>query len=136
MGCHFLLHGIFPDPLIELVSPALQVVSLLTELPGKPASKSYLHPVLVSGFPWWLSGKESTTCNVEGASSIPWSGKTPWRRKWQHTPVFLPGKSHGERSLVGYSPWGHKRIRQDLAIKQQLVSMNPSGLLLSIIRHS
>ena len=34
--------------------------------------------------------------------------KIPWRRKWQPTPVFLPGKSHGQRSLVGYSPWGHK----------------------------
>ena len=32
----------------------------------------------------------------------------PWRRKWQPSPVFLPGKSHGRRSLVGYSPWGHK----------------------------
>ena len=32
----------------------------------------------------------------------------PWRRKWQPTPVLLPGKSHGWRSLVGYSPWGHK----------------------------
>ena len=32
------------------------------------------------------------------------------RRKWQTTPVFLPGKSHGQRSLVGYSPWGHKRV--------------------------
>ena len=31
-----------------------------------------------------------------------------WRRKWQSTPVFLPGESHGQRSLVGYSPWGHK----------------------------
>ena len=38
----------------------------------------------------------------------PWFGKIPWRRKWQPTPVFLPGKSHGPRSLVGYSPWGHK----------------------------
>ena len=34
-------------------------------------------------------------------------GKIPWRRKWQPTPVFLPGESHGQRSLVGYSPWGH-----------------------------
>ena len=34
-------------------------------------------------------------------------------------PVFLPGKFHGQRSLVGYSPWGHKRVRQDLATKQQ-----------------
>ena len=35
-------------------------------------------------------------------------GKRPSRKKWQATPVFLPGKSHGERSLAGYSPWGHK----------------------------
>ena len=32
----------------------------------------------------------------------------PWRRKWQPTPVFLPGESYGQRSLAGYSPWGHK----------------------------
>ena len=38
----------------------------------------------------------------------PWSGKIPWRRKWQPTPVFLPGESHGWRSLVGCSPRGHK----------------------------
>ena len=35
-------------------------------------------------------------------------GKIPWRGKWQPTPVLLPGKSHGWRSLVGYSPWGRK----------------------------
>ena len=34
----------------------------------------------------------------------------PWRRNWQPTPVFLPGESHGQRSLVGYSPWGHKKL--------------------------
>ena len=38
----------------------------------------------------------------------PWVGKMPWRRAWQPSPIFLPGESHGERSLVGYSPWGHK----------------------------
>ena len=38
----------------------------------------------------------------------PWVGKIPWRRKWQSTPVLLPGKSHGQRSLVGYSLWGCK----------------------------
>ena len=47
-----------------------------------------------------------------------WVGKIPWRRKWKPTPVFLPGKSHGQRSLVGYSPWGPKKVRQDLATKQ------------------
>ena len=43
----------------------------------------------------------------------PWAGKIPWRRKWQPTPVFLPGESHGQRSLMGYSPWGRKRVRHN-----------------------
>ena len=38
----------------------------------------------------------------------PWVGKVPWMRKWQTVPVFLPEKFHGQRSLAGYSPWGHK----------------------------
>ena len=38
----------------------------------------------------------------------PWAGKIPWRKKWQPIPVFLPGELHGQRSLAGYSPWGHK----------------------------
>ena len=37
-----------------------------------------------------------------------WVEKIPWRRKWQPIPVFLPGESHGQRSLAGYSPQGHK----------------------------
>ena len=40
--------------------------------------------------------------------SDPWVGKIPWRRAWQPTPVLLPGESHGQKSLVGYSPWGRK----------------------------
>jgi len=48
-----------------------------------------------------------------------WVRKIPWRKKWQPTPVFLPGEFHGQRSLVGYSPWGHKRVGHNLAIKQQ-----------------
>ena len=43
----------------------------------------------------------------------------PLGRKWQPTPVFLPGKSHGERNLVGYSPWGRKRVGHNLATNQQ-----------------
>ena len=39
-----------------------------------------------------------------------WVGKIPWRRKWQPTPVLLPGKFYGQRSLVGYSPWNHKEL--------------------------
>ena len=39
---------------------------------------------------------------------IPGLGRFPWRRAWQPTPLFLPGEFHGQRSLVGYSPWAHK----------------------------
>ena len=52
--------------------------------------------------------------HVGDGGSIPGSGRVPWRRKWQPTPVFLPGKSHGQRSLAGYSPRGLKRIGHDL----------------------
>ena len=40
----------------------------------------------------------------------PWVGEIPWRWKWQHTPLFLLVQSHGQRSLVGSSPWGHKEL--------------------------
>jgi len=46
----------------------------------------------------------------------PWVRKMPWRRKWQPPPVLLPGKSHGQRRLAGYSIQGH-RVRHDLATK-------------------
>ena len=63
-----------------------------------------------SGLPRWRSGKESACqcrrCRRHGLD--PWVRKIPWRRKWQPTPGFLPGKFHGQRSLAGYSPWGHE----------------------------
>ena len=40
----------------------------------------------------------------------PWVGKIPWRRAWQSTPIFLPERFHGQRSLVGYSLWGCKEL--------------------------
>ena len=49
----------------------------------------------------------------------PWIGKIPWRRKWQPTPIFLPRKSHRQRSLVSYSPWGCIRVGHDLATEQE-----------------
>ena len=59
----------------------------------------------------WLSGKESAyQCGRCGRLQLdPWGGKILWRRKWLPTPVCLPGKPHGQRSLVGYSPWGQKK---------------------------
>ena len=70
----------------------------------------------VGWLPWWLSGKESA-CQYRRHRFDPWVGKIPWWRKWQPTPVFLPGESHGQRSLEGYHPWGCKRVVHDLAIK-------------------
>ena len=58
------------------------------------------------GFPGGTVGKESA-CNVD-VGWIPGSERSPRRKKWQPTAVFLPGKSHGQRSLAGYSPWGCK----------------------------
>ena len=59
------------------------------------------------GFPGGSDSKESA-CNAGDLGSIPGVRKIPWRREWQHTPVFLPGEFHGQRSLVGPSPWGRK----------------------------
>ena len=58
----------------------------------------------------WLSSKESACrCRSHRKPRFnPWVGKIPWRRKCQPTLVYLPGKSYGQRSLVGYSAWGHK----------------------------
>ena len=53
-----------------------------------------------------------------------------WRRKWQLTPVFLPGESHGQRSLVGYSPWGHKG--SDTTERLTLNEYSLEGLMLKL----
>ena len=61
----------------------------------------------LSGLPWWLSGKESA-CQRRRRRFDPWSGKITCKRKWQTTPVFLPGKSHEQKSLAGFSAWDSK----------------------------
>ena len=62
------------------------------------------------GFPGGVSGKEpACQCRRHKRWGFsPWVRKIPWRRAWQPTPVSLPGKFHGQRSLEGFSPWGHK----------------------------
>ena len=73
----------------------------------------------LSRLPRWLSGKQAA-CWCRTLGFDPWVWKIPWRRKQQLIPVFLSGKSHGQRrSLAGYCPWGHKRVQHDLATKQQ-----------------
>ena len=58
-------------------------------------------------WPGGSDGKESA-CNVGDTGLNLWVRKIPWRRAWLLTPVFFPGESHGQRNLVGYSPWGCK----------------------------
>ena len=60
------------------------------------------------GFPGGSDGKESA-CSAGDLGLIP-GREDPWRRKWQPTPVFLPGQFHGWRNPVGYSPWGCKEL--------------------------
>ena len=69
-------------------------------------------------FPWWLSSKESA-CQGRRPRFSPWFGMIPQRRAWQSTPVFLPGESHGQRSLAGYSSWVHKESDMTEATKQE-----------------
>ena len=65
--------------------------------------------MVIVGLPWWLRRQRiRPQCRRPGFN--PWVGKIPWRRKWQCTPVFLPGESHGQRSVAGYSPWGGKEL--------------------------
>ena len=69
-----------------------------------------VQPKKSAGLPRWLVVKESA-CQCRSPNRWgfhPWVGKILWRREWQPTPVFLPGESHGQRSLVGYSLWGHR----------------------------
>ena len=91
------------------------------------------------GLPPWLRGKDSTgQCRKQRSDS--WVGRILLRRKWQPTPVFFPGKSHEQRSLVGYSPWGHKEsdTTEQLNNKEMLCGPLAPGLLLfaALIGHS
>ena len=56
-----------------------------------------------------ISGKEPA-CHSRRYGFSPWARKILWRRAWQLTPVFFPGESHGQKSLVGYNPWGHTEL--------------------------
>ena len=68
--------------------------------------EDYMTRTRFIGHPWWLSDKESSCqCRRPKRRKFnPWVRKILWRREWQPTPVFLPGESPGQKSLVGYSP--------------------------------
>ena len=64
------------------------------------------------GFPGGAGGKQSA-CQWRRHKKCrfdPWFRKIPWRRKWQPTPVFVPGKFYGQRRFAGYSPWSLKKL--------------------------
>ena len=74
---------------------------------GQAAYLLTWQPLWQSHLVLWCTGNEPA-CQCTRRGLGPWVGKTPWRRKWKPTPLFLTGKSHGQRSLAGYSPWGRK----------------------------
>ena len=103
LGCHAPLQGIFPTQgsdqcLLHLLH--WQVGSLLLMPPGKPRICLYVYSCW--GFPGGSVGKGSA-CQCRRCGFNLWIRKISWRRASQPTPVFLPGESHGQRSLVGYS---------------------------------
>ena len=94
----------FKDTWVLLFPPAGEVWRIRTlPTPQKDCGSFKWGP----GLPRWLSGKESA-CHCRRRGFDPWVRKIPWKRTRQPTPVFLLGKFHRQRSLVGNSPWGHK----------------------------
>ena len=90
------LHGIFQARILEWVAISLSRRSFPTQ---------GLNP----GVPWWLRWQRvCLQCRRPGFD--PWVKKIPWSRAWLPLPIFLTGKSHRQRSLVGYSPWGYKEL--------------------------
>ena len=81
---------------------------------------------LEPGFPCGTTGKESACkyrrCKKHGFN--PWVGKIPCRRKWLSALVFLLGKSHGQRSLAAYSPWGRKELDMSEQLSLQFCLMS------------
>ena len=79
--------------------------------PGERKGYTLQYSGLENCLDWFPGGSDgkASACNAGDSGLIPGSGRSPtWKRKWQPTPVLLPGKFHGWRSLAGHSPWGHK----------------------------
>ena len=72
------------------------------------------------------SGVKNLPAPVGDMGLIPGLGRFPWKRKWQPTPIFLPGTSHGQRSLVGYSPWSCKESNTSERARMLCSSANGS----------
>ena len=121
------VHGCFNFPVSLVRKPEIFPQALISPYTSQPQAKSFLPrltapllhfltrlsalkgqwfqaiPLVAQWKRICLPTRRHRSCGFE-----PWVRKIPWRRKWQHTPVFLSGKSNGQRRLVGYGPWGLK----------------------------
>ena len=82
------------------------------------------------------TGTEEPACQCRRPKRYgfsPWVGTIPWRRKWQPTPVFLPGETHGRRSLAGYSPWSRKQSDTLSNLAQHLHSAGRRGVAWTLL---
>ena len=97
-----------PSYYIQNIFPCFQE-SIWNDWNLNQSDESRINQTLVQDFrlPQWLSGKEPA-CQCRGRGFDRWVGKILQRKKWQLTPVFLPGKFHGQRRLASYTPWGRK----------------------------
>ena len=147
---HAVFHGTRPSDLTELnwnilhkhkifqqsknvsffstASPAFNCLKFLTGHSDQCVMVHYCCFILhFSGFPCGANGKEPTCqcMRLENCRFNPWFGKISWRRKWQPTPVVLPGELHGQRSLAGCIPWVVKSWTglSDWACTQRLITL-------------
>ena len=106
-------------------APAHQCTQIILLLLNSFQSYLIYHQYLFFRLPWQLSGKESS-CLYRRHRFNPLVGKMAWRRKWQPSPVFLPGKSYGQRSLVGYSPWVPKQSDMTQPLNNKKICVLPA----------
>ena len=99
--------GFSPHPLLSL-SKFLSVLPILVHILASVLLLLSLQNAIFL-FNCFHSSKKSI-CKCKKCRFDPWVGKIPWKRKQQPTPVFLPGKSHGQKRLVGYGPWVYKEL--------------------------
>ena len=120
-GQPILSPGDLPKPEIKLRSPTLQADSLPSEPPGQPAN-IIINSKNVKAFPQ-RSGTRQDVHSCHFYTAQYWKSMH-WRRKWQPTPVFLPGESQGRGSLVGCRLWGHTESDTTEATQQRQQQSN------------
>ena len=95
--------SVWKNTLIRLIVEMLRYLEKVNNYMEKQASEKMRQLLTLLGVGWENECIRQKRCRFDS-----WIGKMPWKRAWQPTPVFLPGESHGQRSLANYSPQGHK----------------------------